>query len=54
MYSLWWPNHIVLAHVSKVVKNFACCVHKISQDCISISYYEGLGYEKINLTHTQS
>ena len=21
-----WPNHIVHAHVSKVVKNFACCV----------------------------
>ena len=36
MYSLWWPNHIVSAHVSKVAKNFVCCVWKTSQDCISV------------------
>ena len=36
MYSLWWPNHIVPAHVSRVVKNIVCYVWKISQDCISI------------------
>ena len=33
---MWWPNHIVLAHVSKVAKNIACCVWKTSQDCISV------------------
>ena len=28
MYLLWWSNHIAPAHVSKVAKNFACCVWK--------------------------
>ena len=37
MYSLWWLNHIVPAHVSKVVKNFACCVWKHSK-CAQVSY----------------
>ena len=36
MYSLWWLNHIVPVHVSRVAKNIACCVWKISQDCISV------------------
>ena len=36
MYSLWWPNHIVPAYVSKVAKNFACYVWKTSQDCINV------------------
>ena len=35
-YSLWWPNHIVPVHVSKVAKNIAYCVWKISQDCIGV------------------
>ena len=54
MYSLWWPNHVAPAHVSKVAKNFACCVWKTSQECIGVSCYDDLRYEKINLTHTQS
>ena len=36
MYSLWWPNHFVPTHVSKVAKNIAYCVWKTSQDCISV------------------
>ena len=31
-------------------KEFACCV-KTSQNCISVSCYDDLRYEKINLTH---
>ena len=34
--TLWWPNHIVPAHVSRVAKNIECCVWKTSQDCISV------------------
>ena len=34
--NLCWPNHIVSAHVSRIVKNIACCVWKTSQDCISV------------------
>ena len=33
---MWWPNHIVPAHVSRVAKNIACCVWKTLQDCISV------------------
>ena len=33
---MWWPNHIVLTHVLRVTKNIACCVWKISQDCMSV------------------
>ena len=33
---MWWPNHIVPAHVSRVAKNIACCVWKTAQDCISV------------------
>ena len=33
---MWWPNHIVHVHVSRVAKNIACSVWKTSQDCISV------------------
>ena len=33
---MWWPNHIVPLHVSRVAKNIACCVWKTSQDCVSV------------------
>ena len=33
---MWWPNHIVPAHVLREAKNIACCVWKTSQDCISV------------------
>ena len=33
---MWWPNHIIPAHVLRVAKNIACCVWKTSQDCISV------------------
>ena len=36
MYSLWWLNHIVPAHLSKVAKNIACHVWKTSQDYINV------------------
>ena len=36
MWNLWWPNHIVSAHVLRIAKNIACCVWKTSQDCISV------------------
>ena len=36
MYSLWWSNHIVPAHVSKVAKNVAWSLWKTLQDCISV------------------
>ena len=35
-YSMWCPNHIVSAHVSRVAKNIACYMWKTSQDCISV------------------
>ena len=38
MYSLWWPNHIVPAHVSKVAKNLRV-LHETKQECKSVSYY---------------
>ena len=53
MYPLWWPNHIVLVYVSKVVKNLHV-VCETKQECISVSYYEDLRHEKIKYTHTQS
>ena len=53
MYPLWWPNHIVPAHVSRVAKNL-CVVCETKQECISVSYYEDLRHEKIKYTHTQS
>ena len=34
--TLWWPNHIVPVHVSRIEKNIACCVWKTSQDCICV------------------
>ena len=30
-YSLWWPNHIVLAHVSKVAKNLRVVCENIAR-----------------------
>ena len=52
---MWFDNHIVPTHVSKITKNIKCCVWKILQDCISVSTcYDDLRYEKITLTHTQS
>ena len=33
---MWWQNHIVPAHVSRVANNITCCVWKTSQDCISV------------------
>ena len=36
MHSLRLPNHIVPAYVSRVAKNIAYWVWKISQDCISV------------------
>ena len=33
---MWWPNHIVFAHVSRIAKNIVCCMWKTSQDCISV------------------
>ena len=33
---MWWPNHIVPVHVSRVVKNIVYCVWKTLQDCISV------------------
>ena len=53
MYPLWWPNHDVSTHVSKVTKNLHV-VCKSKQKYISVSYYENLRYEKIKYTHTQS
>ena len=37
----------------KSSKEYVLCV-QTSQKCISVSYYDDLRYEKINLTHTQS
>ena len=53
MYPLWWPNHIVPAHVSRVAKNL-CVVCETKQECISDSYYEDLRPEKNKYTNTQS
>ena len=53
MYPLWWLNHIVLAHVSRVAKNLHV-VYEPKQECISVSYYEDLRYKKIKYTYTQS
>ena len=33
---MWWPNHIVSTHVSKIAKNIACCVWKTSPDYICV------------------
>ena len=52
MYPLWWPNHLVLAHVLRVAKNLRV-VCETKQECISVSYYEDLRYKKIKYTYTQ-
>ena len=54
MYSLWWPNHIVLAHVSKVAKNLCVVCEKHCKIALVSICYDDLKYEKITLTHTQS
>ena len=33
---MWWPNHIVSMHVSRIAKNIVCYVWKTLQDCISV------------------
>ena len=53
MYPLGWPNHIVPAHVSRVVKNLRV-VCETKQEYISVSYYKDLRHEKNKYTHTQS
>ena len=42
MYSLWWPNHIVLAHISKVVKNLRVVCENIAivHKCLILWWFE--------------
>ena len=42
MYSLWWSNHIVLAHVSKVAKNLCVVCENIARvyKCLILWWFE--------------
>ena len=42
MYSLWWPNHIVPTHVSKVVKNMHVLCENIARlhKCLMLWWFE--------------
>ena len=55
MYSLWWPNHMVPAHVSKVAKNLRVVCENIARmhKCLILWWFEI--WEKSNtLTHNHN
>ena len=52
MYSLWWPNHIVHAHVSKVAKNLhVVCENITSVHKFLILWQFEIWEDQISLTH---